>query len=230
MAISGAHFTLKPGSTKAAVLSWVYDPRRASAARAGINAGPTIEDVTVISVNVGVSFLADFLAPAVVPAIADFFATVEWSSGGKEIQSVDFDCLKGGSISMPAARVAVYLNYVLGTGIDASTMPDAEINVTLGRQPTGKQRPRRTLQFGSVGAGGGASVLIPSYADSVAILSDQTPLVVGVVQSQGNLTVSQQNVSSSTQSVPVDSLADMITANNNGAVAARLAARFELSL
>lgn len=230
MAVSGAHFNLQPGAEKALVLQWVYDPRRASAARQGVFAGPSIEDSTIVSVNIGVSFQADFPAPVGVPSIADFFATVEWSSGGKDVQSVEFDCMKGGSVSFPASRAAVYLNYELGVGVDPDTMPTALVNVTVGRQTSGHQRPRRTRQLGAVGVGGGANALIPSFAESVVILSDQIPLVAGVVQTQGNFTLSQQNVTSSLQTVPVDAVADALTVNNNGGVAARLAAQFFLSL
>lgn len=230
MAVNGAHFDLLPGAQNALILHWVYDPRRVTQTRQGLYAGPSIEDSSVVAVDVGVEFLDAFPALGS-PLIDDFFATVEWSSGGKEVQRVEFDCLKGASISLPAARAAVYVSYVLAAGIDPATMPTARVNVTLGRLPTGHEKPRRTVLAGVVNAGAGSAPLpVPAFADSLTVLSDQVPLVVGVAQLQDNFTSSLQNVTSSSQVVPVDSLADLVVLNNNGAANARLAARFQLAL
>lgn len=230
MAVNGAHFDLAPGAQDAMVLHWVYDPRRVTQMRQGLNAGPSIEDSSVVAVNVGVDFLGPFPALGL-PLIDDFFATIEWSSGGKDVQRVEFDCLKGSGLSIAAARAAVYLSYVLSPGIDPALMPTARVNVTLGRLPSGREKPRRTRLLGTVNNGAGsAQVQIPSFAESLVVLSDQVPLVVNVAQLQDNLTSSQQNVTASTQVVPVDALADSIVLNNNGAVPARLAAQFNLAL
>lgn len=232
MAVSGAHFTLRPGALNALVVHWVYDPRRVTDARQGLQAGPSIEDASTVSIDVTTTLDGDFPAGFPLPLV-DFFATVEWSSGGKEVQRVEFDCLNGGSVSMAAARAAVYCTYAVDPTIDAvslAAMPNAEVNVTIGRMPTGKQRPRRTRQLGTIPIAGASTVSIPNFSDGVVILSDQIPLVARVEQYQGNFLSSAQNVASSLTPAPIDSLANLVTVVNNGGIAARMAAQFTLAL
>lgn len=232
MSVTGAHFDLKPGNTDAMVLHWVFDPRRSQPGRVGAAAGPSIEDASVVSVNLGVEWSGPFPQdnnPE--PALADLYATISWSSGGKDVQTCEVDLVNGTSISFAATRAEISASYVTRPGVDKSLLPVATINVTMGRLPSGKQA-RRSRYYGLVDPGVTEIRDVPPFAESLVVLSSQIPEVVRADQIQGSATLSRQNIVSQRldERIALHSLAEKIALTNNGAAPAILAVQYLLNL
>lgn len=231
MGVTGATHTLRAGTKQATIINWVYDPRRTSPVREGFYAGPSVEDASVVTVNAGVVFDGAFPASNA-PPLADLFVRVEWSSGGKDNQTCDFDLGRGSSISFAAARATVYASYLIANNVDPATMPPATVSVTIGRLPSGK-RAHRTVQCGVLAPGAASPlVVIPNFAESLIVQSTSVPLVARVNQYVGGALVAAQNVTSSLADnvVPLSGICDKVELVNNGALPARFSTQYLLSL